>query len=110
MRPDIDPAKFAASTRALLAEDWRRYRAFGPYWWFVKALLKRFYDRHEMPILGDYEDSDAADRVPNVSTSAEMLALAVETYRANATMNLNRNVVEDADGSPYTLIDPDVEG
>lgn len=106
----IDPRTFAESTRALLNEDWRRYRAFGVYWWFVKALLKRFYDRHEMPMLGDYEDPDAEGLVPSVHTAGQMLELAVETYRANAVLNLNSQRVENGDGEPYLLIDPDMPG
>lgn len=107
MQPD--PKAFAASTRALLNEDWRRYRCFGAYWWFVKALLKRFYDRHAMPILGDYEDPAASTLVVGDDWRS-LLDHAIETYRANAALNLNRNMVEDADGSRYYLLDPDVEG
>lgn len=105
-----DARTFAQSTRALLNEDWRRYRNFGPYWWFVKALLKRFYDRHEMPMLGAYEDPNAADLVPAGLTGEEVLALALETYRANAVLNLNSQRVENADGEAFILIDPDMPG
>lgn len=108
MQPD--PKLFAASTRALLNEDWRRYRCFGAYWWFVKALLKRFYDRHEMPMLGDYEDPNAADLVEANVTWQGMLEAAVETYRANAAFNLSSQKVEDVHGQPYLLIDPDMPG
>lgn len=105
-----DARTFAVSTRALLNEDWRRYRNFGPYWWFVKALLKRFYSRHEMPMLGDYEDPQAAELVPAGLTGEEMMAQALETYRANAILNLNSQKVEDADGQLLILIDPDMPG
>ena len=108
MQPN--PDTFAASTRALLNEDWRRYRCFGAYWWFVKALLKRYYDRHAMPMLGDYEDPEAADLVPPGMSGGEMLAAAVETYRANAVLNLNSQKVEDAQGQTYILVDPDMPG
>jgi hypothetical protein len=106
----MQPETFAASTRALLNEDWRRYRNFGVYWWFVKALLKRFYDRHAMPILGDYEPADAAELLPAGGDWRTLLEQASETYRANAALNLNRNRVEDSDGSAYILLDPDIEG
>jgi hypothetical protein len=105
-----DARAFAASTRSLLNEDWRRYRNFGPYWWFVKALLKRFYSRHEMPMLGDYEDPQASEMVEAGQTGAEMLALATEMYRANAVLNLNSQRVEDAHGQALILVDPDMPG
>lgn len=105
-----DARTFAASTRALLNEDWRRYRNFGAYWWFVKALLKRYYSPHEMPMLGAYEEPDAADLVLPGLTGAEMLEAAVATYRANAALNLNSARVEDAHGQPYDLVDPDMPG
>lgn len=106
----VDPKTFAASTRALLDEDWRRYRNFGVYWFFVKALLKRFYDVHEMPRLGDYDDPSVNARIPDGLTAHQMLERAVEEYGANATLNLGRNRVQDDDGEAFWLHDPDLEG
>lgn len=106
----IDPAEFAASTRALLDEDPRRYRNFGIWWFFVKALLKRFYDRHEMPILGDYVDPDVIARMPAVADAGEAMRRAAEEYAHNAAFNMGRVVVEDDDGGHLTIIDPDVPG
>lgn len=106
----IDPARFAANVRELLDEDPRRYRAFGPYWWHVKALLKLHYDRHQMPLLGDYVDQSSAARVAPGLTSAEMLASAAETYALNAAFNLGSNRVVDADGEEFMILDPDIEG
>lgn len=111
MRPDAmpaDPAAFAASTRALLSEDPRRFRCFGAYWFFVKALLKRFYDRHEMPMLGDHEDASVNARLPPASSAHEMIASAIDTYQHNAMFNLGRSKVEDPDGEFFTLSDPDI--
>lgn len=115
MQPEntsIAPAEFAASVRTLLDEDVRRYRNFGAYWFFVKALLKRFYDRHQMPILGDYEDKDVNAMIPeDVRASlGGMLAAAAAEYQSNAAFNLGQNKLENPDGEFFTLIDPDVEG
>lgn len=108
----IDPAKFATSVRALLDEDPRRYRNFGAYWFFVKALLKRYFDKHQMPILGNYEDSTVNDRIPEGirNSMGLMLEAAASEYQENAGFNLGRNEVSDDDGEFFTLIDPDVEG
>jgi hypothetical protein len=108
--PAMDPAKFAKSTRALLDEDPRRYRNFGSTWFFVKALLKRFYDRHEMPILGDYEDASVNARIPAGLNAYEMMERAAEEYAQNAAFNLGSGWVEDDDGARFLLLDTDVEG
>lgn len=105
-----DPAVFAASTRALLDEDPLRYRNFGGYWWFVKALLKRFYDRHAMPLLGDYEPAGAVDLVPVGLSADDMLEAAAEQYALNAQLNMGSGRVVDRDGDEFLLLDPDVEG
>lgn len=76
----------------------------------MKALLKRFYDPAAMPMLGGYEDPEAEHLVPVGVTGHDMLALAVETYRANAALNLSSQRVEDSEGQPYILVDPDMPG
>lgn len=105
-----NPAVFAANVRVLLSEDPRRYRNFGPFWYFVKALLKRFYGRHELPLLGSYEDVSVVARMPAVAGVADAVARSIVEYQHNATFNLGHNAVEDDDGEVFTLIDPDVEG
>lgn len=106
----IDPAKFARSVRALLDEDPFRYRNFGAYWFFVKALLKRFYDRHDMPILGDYEDRSVNARMPDGLNAWELMERAAAEYAHNAGFNLGQSTVEDDDGERFTLRDTDIEG
>jgi hypothetical protein len=108
-RPPIGPREFAASTLALLAEDPRRYRAFGQYWYFVKALLKMFYDQHNLYMLGDYVDPSVVERMPKMG-AMDTLQAAAEEYRQNASFRLLSNEVEDDDGETFTLIDPDAEG
>lgn len=106
----IDPATFAASTRELLTEDPFRYRNFGPFWYFVKALLKKFYGQAEMPMLGDYEDASVVARMGPVDGVDDAMIKAAETYAHNASFNLGRPTVEDYDGETFLLHDPDVEG
>jgi hypothetical protein len=103
----IDPKTFAASTLALLQEDPRRYRNFGCYWYLVKAVMKRFYTRDNLHLLGDYMDQSVIDRMPAHADLAEALAAATEEYRQNASFNLGSNVVTDQHGEQFTLIDPD---
>jgi hypothetical protein len=107
----IDPATFAASVRELLSEDVRRYRNFGMWWFFVKALLRRFYDKHNLAFLGGtYEDETVNERIPPGMDAYEMMAAATEEYIQNASFNLGSNEVTDADGQFFTILDPDVEG
>lgn len=103
----IDAKTFAASTLQLLQDDPRRYRAFGPYWWLVKALLKRFYTRDNLMLLGDYVAADAGERMPEHADLESALAAAIEEYRQNATFNLGRDRVVDRNGEAYSLVDTD---
>lgn len=110
--PPVDGAAFSASVRALLDEDPRRYRNFGPYWFFVKALLKRHFDIHDMPILGEYADESVSERIPLAARASgqAMLDAAAREYIQNATFNLGRNEVSDDNGEAFWLQDTDVEG
>jgi len=103
----IDPKTFAASTLQLLQEDPRRYRNYGVYWYLVKEVLKRFYTRDNLYLLGDYRDLTVIERMPPHTDLQEALAAAVEEYRQNASFNLGRQAVAAPDGEVFTLIDPD---
>ncbi|MDP3327186.1 hypothetical protein [Parvibaculum sp.] len=105
-----DPRVFAESVRALLNEDVRRYRNFGVYWFAVKAVLKRYFDRNEMPILGNYVAESVVSRMPEGLDMGDVLAAAAGEYQENASFNLGRNRLSDPSGEFFTLIDPDVEG
>lgn len=106
----IDPKQLAASTLQLLQADPAKYVNFGVYWYLIKALLKRFYTRDNLFLLGDYVDSSVTDRMPAHADLSEALAAAVAEYQQNASFNLGSNVVTDADGEAFTLIDTDVDG
>jgi hypothetical protein len=107
----IDPKTFAASTLQLLQDDPRRYRLFGPYWYLVKAVLKKFYTRDNLHLLGDHVDADVVARMPEHASLPEAIAAAVEVYRTNASFNLGSNQVEDpVGGGVFTLVDPDAGG
>jgi len=107
----VDPKTFAESVRALLTEDPRRYRNFGQWWFFVKALLRRFYDRHNLYFLaGHYEDPTVNARLPGGMDAHEMMAAASAEYAENASLNLGRNEVVDDEGEFFIILDPDVEG
>ena len=58
-----DLKTFAASTLELLQQDPRRYVNFGPYWYLVKAVLKKFYTRDNLHLLGDHVDADVVARM-----------------------------------------------
>lgn len=103
----IDPKTFAASTLQLLQTDPRNYRNFAVYWYFVKALLKRFYDRHNLYMLGDYEDPTVIARMPKHANLQEALEAAIETYRVNAAYAMGANQFSDPEGETFTLADED---
>lgn len=107
----VDPAAFAANIRQLLADDVRRYKLFGAYWFFVKALLRRFYDKHNLPFLaGTYEDPTVNERIPPGQNVYEMMASAAGEYQQNATFAVGAQELTDADGEFFTLVDPDIDG
>lgn len=107
MSEAIDLKRLAASTLALLQQDPRRYRCFGVYWYLMKALLKRYYTRDNLHVLGDYMDPYVIERMPPHVDVNEAIAAAVEEYRQNASFGLLSNEVPDPAGGTFTLIDTD---
>ena len=107
----IDPRTFAESTLLLLQQDPRRYKNFGVFWYLVKAVLKKYYTRDNLHLLGDHVDASVVERMPEFANLQEALKAATEEYRQNATFNLGSNWVEDpAGGGTFQLIDPDADG
>jgi hypothetical protein len=103
----MDVGKFAASTLQLLQTDPANYRNFGPYWYFVKDVLKGFYTKDNLYLLGDYRDPDVIARMPDHESRDDALAAAAATYQFNAAYKHSNNQVEDAEGELFTLFDPD---
>lgn len=107
----IDPKTFAENTLQLLQQDPRRYVLFGVYWYLVKRVLKKFYTRDNLHLLGDHIDQDVVQRMPAHADLQEALAAAVEEYRKNASFNLGSNEVDDlVGGGTFHLVDPDAGG
>jgi hypothetical protein len=106
----IDPKVLAASTLQLLQADPSRYRNFGVYWYFIKAVLKAYYTKDNLFLLGDYVDKTVTDRLPPGQSLEEALNDAVREYQLNATYNLGRSTCTDADGEEFILIDQDAGG
>lgn len=105
----LDVHGFAANARQLILERPSNYRAFGVYWFLVKALLKKLYPPAEMPLLGDFEDQSVIDRMPKGLGLTELLSLASEEYAANMGLGTPRHRLEDPDGEFFILSDPDLE-
>ena len=103
----INPKQFAASTLELLQADPRNYRNFGTHWYFVKALMKRFYTVDNLYMLGDYVDQSVIDRMPPATDLQAALAGAISEYQQNACFSLGAVELTDDDGDKFTLIDPD---
>lgn len=104
----VSAQEYAANVRKLLDEDPKRYRNFGVYWFFIKALLKKFYDRDQMPILGPYSDPDVVAAMPQFTSLDDALKAAAEEYGRNAMFNLGRATVIGPGGEEITIFDNDV--
>lgn len=103
----INPKTFAASTLQLLQQDPRRYRNFGVFWFLVKEVLKRFYTRENLHLLGDYRDQTVVERMPPLENIEQALQAAVDEYGQNAGFNLGRSTVADPSGELFVLYDQD---
>lgn len=106
----IDPKQLAASTLQLIQADPRNYRNFGVYWFLIKELLKLYYTRDNLFLLGDYRDQSVIDRMPDHADLQEALAAAIETYRINATYAMGSADLTDPEGETFTLTDADAGG
>lgn len=107
----LDPHAFAANARTLILQQPQNYRAFGCYWFLVKALLRKVYPAAEIPLLGDYVDQSVVERMPKGLAVSELLALASEEYAANMRLGTPPNRLEDPeDGEFFVLSDPDMGG
>lgn len=104
----IDLKTLATSVLLLLQQDPRRYVCFGAYWWLVKALLRQFYTRDNLYLLGDFMPADAAERMPVHADVQEALAAAIEEYRTNLSFNMGSATVPDhVGGGGFEIHDED---
>lgn len=102
----LKPAQIARNILLLLQEDPKRYRNFGVWWWPIKAIMKHYYTREQLHLLGDYEDPAGIEKTPAASLDETLLA-ALETYAHNARYNLGRAETEGPDGETYVVYDED---
>lgn len=103
----INPKQMADSTLQLLQADPSKYRNFGVYWYLIKTLMKNYYTVDNLYLLGDFMDESVIERMPEFDTLDDALVAAAEEYKQNAAFGMGSNVVEDADGEAFTLIDQD---
>ena len=97
----------ARNVAVLLAADPLYYRNYGPYWWHVKAELRRLGFGEQLEFLGAYEDPSAKQFTDGV-TPGDMARTAFAFQRAAMTEGPNRNE-HVLDGVSYTVRDGDVE-
>jgi len=98
-------AAFARTMVGIMQAEPLAYKRFGPYWWPVKALLKsEGYDRAQLSILGDYEDTDVAAQVPEKTLHA-ILKQAVDEY--NQTVYTGIMASAGPGGETYIVRDED---
>lgn len=109
IQPVPDLRRALESVLQILQVDPRQYRHFGPYWWAVKAMLKRHgYTREHFYGLGDATEPDAMSHIDPGSDEL-VLAKAFDFYRYHAVFFHGDPVTYYPDtGEPYTLVDPDL--
>jgi len=107
-----EPIDLAAAFRNIvqvLQVNPRDYRKFGVWWWPVKALLRRAgYDRHQLYMLGTYQDPETAAMVPKAGLQATMRSALAE-YVFNSTYPHSDGRVENAAGELVAIQDQDAE-
>ena len=103
----IDPTRALANVLEMLQTDPAAYKLFGIYWWPVKALLRRVYDRDRLYLLGSYQDPVTAALVPGGMGLQATLQAAFAEYGRNARFGRAGGVVEDPDGDLVTIYDED---
>jgi hypothetical protein len=104
----IDPKQLAANTLQLLQTDPKCYKNFGVYWYFIKALLKRYYTKDNLYMLGDFKDQTVIERMPTDLTLEETLTAALEEYQNNFSQGMGHNPI-DPDGDEFVLFDQDAD-
>jgi hypothetical protein len=83
------------------------YKAFGVFWWPVKALLKGAgYGPDELYYLGSYTDPETAKQVPPGNLQ-ETLGAALSEYSWNLTFPHANGQIEAPDGELVTIWDAD---
>jgi len=102
----INPEVFARNCLQMLQQQPEYYRSFGIYWWPVKAILKHYYGRDQLYMLGDYEDPIGAAAAPRVGLQ-EMLGLALEEQEHNVRDCMLPEWVQTPDGVDYFIFDQD---
>lgn len=103
----IDVEQAMRNTLQILQTNPANYRNFGVYWWGIKAVLKRYYTKENLYLLGDYMDTGEAAEATQAMDLQSLLRAAFEEYGMNVRYNLGRNTVYDMDGDPYVIFDQD---
>ena len=102
--------KFSFNVLKSLQESPVRYRNWGVYWYLVKFVLKRYYSKDNLFLLGDYIDNTVNQRIPKHSGIHDALEAAIQTYNLNAKFNMLSNKITDPNGESFILKDEDGDG
>jgi hypothetical protein len=96
----------------LLENDPASYRAFGPFWWFIKRLLRRFYAQNRaLYFLGGSDEPETRRRLAGLYPSESgMFEAALHHYAAKVQYGevYDGESYWPDDESPYRLVDPDM--
>jgi hypothetical protein len=105
--PTIDATEVLGNVMRDLQANPTRYRAFGVYWWPIKAMLKTAgYTTENLHYLGDYEDPETAALVPDGDLQTT-LSRALTDYAYNVAYPHTGDQVESPTGELVLLWDAD---
>jgi hypothetical protein len=104
----IDEPRFRGIVQ-LLQRDPGSYRAFGPYWWPLKQMLRRHYATETLYLLGNHDEPVTRGALERHYPDEEALFVAaVNHYREKAVLGERYDGSSSLpDGADYALFDPD---
>jgi hypothetical protein len=102
---ESDIKKAAEGIAKLLLKDKTNYLLFGPYWWAVKTMIKKYTSYHEW-FTGGYMDSVTFHRAWH-GTELETMSAAIYYQQEQIMKTSGHSVIVDGEDVSYTLYDED---
>ena len=102
----LEKEELAKNVLQILQTKPEKYKTFGVYWWFIKAIVKEYYNQDNLYMLGDYVDSDMVEELAQISEE-ELFQLAIEEHQQNAAYGLGSDQVYTPEGEVYFIYDED---
>ena len=98
--------ELAKNVLSILQSRPERYKEFGVYWWYIKAILKQHYTKDNLYMLGDYVDKNMVKELSSYSED-ELFEMAIEEHQQNSAYGLGSDSVYTPEGESYVIYDED---